>query len=114
MTSIAQKYNSEDIIMEALYSVMRYSYSEWIPTKVAARILQPVAHKLADICKPSLEQLLGYFEILVNKLIAYNKFGPPEISEYKNLEAEYEANELIEAKSNLIVNGRLEKLISLN
>lgn len=114
MTRLSQKSNSIDIVMEALYSVLRYSYAEWLPTKVASKIVEPVPQKMAEIFKPNLEQLLGYFEDLINKLVAYNAYGNIDKSDDRQLEADYESKEASDLKRTIPPSQRMGKLVALN
>lgn len=97
--------------MSALYNFLKMSYLEWVPAKITSKIVEPVPPKLAEIFKPTLEQLLGYFEELINKMVAYKVFGQPENSD-DQLELEYEARRTGTAmKPN---KDKMSKFISLN
>lgn len=85
------------------------SFVEWLPTRIAVRIPTPVPMSTFDIERPTAEQLLGYFEHLINDLVAFRKHLVDTEGD-SELEADYEASEKINAE----ITEKLGKLISLN
>lgn len=95
--------------MDSIACVLEESFVEWIPTRIASKIPPPVPLSTIEIDRPSCSQLLGYFEQMINNLIAFKAFSADE-AQKQDLEDEYEAQESRQAA----ITEKIGKLIAAN